>query len=112
MHFTWFTEVFSFIFKAKWADSIKCWIKSRTIIIQIVTSQGHQDHLALRELLGQEESLDLEEDQDSQDLLGSKDHLVKEVMSKAAVYFTMDVVEWLPEEKSDPFAMSDYEAHT
>lgn len=49
------------------------------IIIQTVTSQGHQDHLVPQELLGQEESLDLEEDQDSQDLLGSKDHPVKEV---------------------------------
>lgn len=48
-------------------------------IIQTVTSQGHQDHLVPQELLGQEESLDLEEDQDSQDLLGSKDPLVKEV---------------------------------
>lgn len=49
------------------------------IIIRTVTSQGHQDHLVPQELLGQEENLDLEEDQDSQDLLGSKDHLVKEV---------------------------------
>lgn len=49
------------------------------IIIQTVTSQGHQDHLVPQELLGLEESLDLEEDQDSQDLLGSKDHPVKEV---------------------------------
>lgn len=48
------------------------------IIIQTVISQGHQDHLVPQELLGQEESLGLEEDQDSQDLLGSKDHLVKE----------------------------------
>lgn len=49
------------------------------ITTQIVTSQGHRDHLVPRELLGQEESLDLEEDQDSQVLLGSKDHPVKEV---------------------------------
>lgn len=49
------------------------------IIIQTVTSQGHQVHLAPQELLVQEESLDLEDDQDSQDLLGSKDHPVKEV---------------------------------
>jgi len=49
------------------------------IITQTVTSQAHQAHLVPQELLGREESLDLEEDQDSQDLLGSKDHPVKEV---------------------------------
>lgn len=55
------------------------------IIIQTVISQGHQDHLVPQELLGQEESLGLEEDQDSQDLLGSKDHLVKEVSNAQGI---------------------------
>lgn len=61
------------------------------IIIQTVTSQGHQDHLVPQELLGPEESLDLEEDQDSQDLLGSKGHPVKEEFLERKVKEGLDL---------------------
>lgn len=76
------------------------------IIIRTETSQGRQVHLVPQELLGQEENLDLEEDQDSQDLLGFKDHLVKEV-NKLQGSCAVDVVQRLPEEQSAPFTMSD-----
>lgn len=75
------------------------------IIIQTATSQDHQVHLVPLELLGQEENLDLEEDQDSQDLLGFKDHLVKEV-NKFQGSCAVGIVQRLPEEQSAPFSMS------
>lgn len=76
------------------------------IIIQTETSQGHQVHLAPQELLGQEENLDLEEDQDSLDHLGFKGHLVKEVNKFTEGSCTVGIVQRLPEEQSAPFTMS------